>query len=519
MAVATTGHVDPSSDDLLHFLFNNDDGILTQDGGFNPAEDGLQLPDLGLDELSADLCLSSLNADFLDNVLLDNDVVATVENTDFSRLNCTAIDAHQSDHMYSRCHRDSASDGQPSFSPPSVGSHASLYSYSTGSPFADHSGLENSSSASPTELCSSPLDGMTEDMTVQGMLTVMEPTAFVLQGDDIIRMVTGCDETVADDSGLISVDIEETDVESISGGSDCDLASVGDNSFFDFCFSSSKTDSLPFTVHDAGHTVKRKPHQLILSAEEKSLLAKQGISLPTDLPLTKEEERALKTVRRKIRNKVSAKVSRKKKQEYVDGLEKRVKICTLQNRQLQQKVERLEKMNQSFINQLKKLQAMVGVPSGATGIMQRVTARQVQTGTCIMVLLLSFAFFILPSVSPWFGGQHQLDQPAASGSSRKLLTANDEMPFGDSHQLRHEKSSPSTTSPFLQSDHLSLNEETFAVDSSWEEDEQTDITNYTLAADLAASEAGSRDAMTGTGHEHVVDATADISKLPRKNDL
>jgi len=157
------------------------------------------------DELSADLCLSSLNADFLDNVLLDNDVVATVENTDFSRLNCTAIDAHQSDHMYSRCHRDSASDGQPSFSPPSVGSHASLYSYSTGSPFADHSGLENSSSASPTELCSSPLDGMTEDMTVQGMLTVMEPTAFVLQGDDIIRMVTGCDETVADDSGLISV--------------------------------------------------------------------------------------------------------------------------------------------------------------------------------------------------------------------------------------------------------------------------------------------------------------------------
>lgn len=42
---------------------------------------------------------------------------------------------------------------------------------------------------------------------------------------------------------------------------------------------------------------------------------------------------------------MSAKVSRKRKQEYVDGLEKRVKVCTLQNRQLQQKVEKLEKQN------------------------------------------------------------------------------------------------------------------------------------------------------------------------------
>jgi len=70
-------------------------------------------------------------------------------------------------------------------------------------------------------------------------------------------------KSLISECGLI--DIEETDVESISGGSDCDLASVGDNSFFDFCFSSSKTDSLPFTVHDAGHTVKRKPHQVCVT--------------------------------------------------------------------------------------------------------------------------------------------------------------------------------------------------------------------------------------------------------------
>lgn len=113
-------------------------------------------------------------------------------------------DAHQThvhDHMYSRSPSDSISECQPSFSPPSVGSHTSLYTYSTGSP---PYGLENGSMSSPTE-CTSPLNGTTEDLTVQGLLTVMEPTAVVLHGNDVIHAVTGCDETVTDDSGLISV--------------------------------------------------------------------------------------------------------------------------------------------------------------------------------------------------------------------------------------------------------------------------------------------------------------------------
>ncbi|XP_073743281.1 cyclic AMP-responsive element-binding protein 3-like protein 3 isoform X3 [Callorhinus ursinus] len=113
--------------------------------------------------------------------------------------------------------------------------------------------------------------------------------------------------------------------------------------------------------------------ELVLTEDEKKLLAKEGLTLPTQLPLTKYEERVLKKIRRKIRNKQSAQESRKKKKEYIDGLETRMSACTAQNQELQRKVLHLEKQNLSLLEQLKKLQAIV-VQS---------TSKSAQTGTCI----------------------------------------------------------------------------------------------------------------------------------------
>nr|XP_016853735.1 PREDICTED: cyclic AMP-responsive element-binding protein 3 [Anolis carolinensis] len=108
------------------------------------------------------------------------------------------------------------------------------------------------------------------------------------------------------------------------------------------------------------------------------------------------EERVLKRVRRKIRNKLSAQESRRRKKVYVDGLESRVVACTAQNSELQKKVQQLQKQNSSLLEQLRKLQAMV----------QRSTTKTTTASTCIMVLLLSFCLILSPNLFP-FGGQER----------------------------------------------------------------------------------------------------------------
>lgn len=133
--------------------------------------------------------------------------------------------------------------------------------------------------------------------------------------------------------------------------------------------------------------------RLFLTDEEKHLLGQEGVTLPSHLPLTKAEERILKKIRRKIRNKQSAQDSRRRKKEYIDGLESRVAACSEQNQKLQRKVQELERQNISLVAQVHQLQKLTAQTS----------SRAAQTSTCVLILLFTLALIILPSFSPFQG--------------------------------------------------------------------------------------------------------------------
>ncbi|XP_057712497.1 cyclic AMP-responsive element-binding protein 3-like protein 3-A [Corythoichthys intestinalis] len=169
--------------------------------------------------------------------------------------------------------------------------------------------------------------------------------------------------------------------------------------------------------------VQQHPLQeLVLNEDEKKLLAKEGISLPSELPLTKCEERVLKKIRRKIRNKRSAQESRKKKREYVDSLEERMSACSAHNLQLQRKIQQLEETNKALLEQLSQLQALLPNNSNKT----------TQRGTCLLVLLLSFSLIISSNMKPNpYSQPSQGDYAETSVPSRSLQSVDQvkEVPF------------------------------------------------------------------------------------------
>ncbi|XP_040020119.2 cyclic AMP-responsive element-binding protein 3-like protein 4 isoform X2 [Gasterosteus aculeatus] len=152
---------------------------------------------------------------------------------------------------------------------------------------------------------------------------------------------------------------------------------------------------------------------LQLTEEEQQVLIQEGVSLPNNLPLTKAEERILKRVRRKIRNKQSAQDSRRRRKEYIDGLESRAVAYSSQNKELQRTVEKLEKRNMSLLAQLGRLRSLI----------QQTVSRGAQTSTTLLFILVSLGLIIMPSLSPFSRNSSPDDDYRPRGViSRNILT-------------------------------------------------------------------------------------------------
>lgn len=102
---------------------------------------------------------------------------------------------------------------------------------------------------------------------------------------------------------------------------------------------------------------------LVLTEEEKRTLIAEGYPVPSRLPLSKSEEKSLKKIRRKIKNKISAQESRRKKKEYMDQMERRLDRLTAEKEEFRSRVDQLENQrrqlqlqNAQLIQQLMKLQ-------------------------------------------------------------------------------------------------------------------------------------------------------------------
>jgi len=180
---------------------------------------------------------------------------------------------------------------------------------------------------------------------------------------------------------------------------------------------------------------------LHLNDEEQKMAMKEGMKFPSHYPLTREEERNLKKIRRKIRNKLSAQDSRKRKREYVDSMEDRVKHVSDENAELKEKINALETQNKTLAAQLRRLHQIV-VNGGL---------RQGQTSTALMVLLLSTALFLIPGLGDKADSKNEIDiqsalkMPPMPGQSRSLLQfegiergANDIADMTDFQELKSE---------------------------------------------------------------------------------
>ncbi|XP_052635026.1 cyclic AMP-responsive element-binding protein 3 [Harpia harpyja] len=179
--------------------------------------------------------------------------------------------------------------------------------------------------------------------------------------------------------------LESTMSDMAQGGASVDLGTGMGLEGTSKALTQEQSSSFPIAV-DAGPQLSTFP-ELVLTEEERQLLAKEGVSLPTHKPLNKTQEQLLKKVRQKIRNKHSASDSRRRRKMYVDDLENRLAACTAQNQKLEKKVQLLQKQNMSLLKQLQKLRASL-----------RQSKTRTTVTTCGMVVVLSLCLVVPRSI-------------------------------------------------------------------------------------------------------------------------
>ncbi|KAI6652442.1 Cyclic AMP-responsive element-binding protein 3-like protein 3 [Oopsacas minuta] len=162
----------------------------------------------------------------------------------------------------------------------------------------------------------------------------------------------------------------------------------------------------------------RKPKPLKLTEDEKFILRNEGVVIPENVrTLTKTEERHIKQVKRRIKNKLSAAESRKRKKDYLDGLEERVQQTTSLNSELQRRVGELERQNVHLITTVKRMKSYISsyVPNISKG------------NPALFMFIFAFTLFSIPS---WISLSNTILQPHLFNmkhfgvGSRTLLSQN-----------------------------------------------------------------------------------------------
>ncbi|XP_065198825.1 uncharacterized protein LOC135830503 [Sycon ciliatum] len=258
----------------------------------------------------------------------------------------------------------------PQMSPGAVSSASSSTDAGYDSDLHPHTPEQNLSSgvASPPDTAASGADLSSTHSITDNLLRGGRSAALVL-GESVLQQAssstmtaalptTTANRTAAPSSSSSAQAMDTSTHGSRGGGSasasvgspssgDDDCCDGGDE---DFCLEEKEQEKMSGpTAFNSEEKMFWNHQRRFLTDEEREVLEADGYPVPKQLPFNPMEVKALKQVRRKIKNKLSASDSRRKKKHYITGLEKRMKACTSDNASLQKRIQQLEKQNKSLL--------------------------------------------------------------------------------------------------------------------------------------------------------------------------